>query len=366
MNDSGLAAEAIYPASVEELLDVVRSEESLVAVGNQTKSDLLQNRSGRRVSISKLNGMLDYQPSEFTFTALAGTTLKELSETLAKNNQYLPFDPPLVESGATIGGTVAVGLSGPGRQRFGGVRDFVLGMQLVLSDGEAVRVGGKVVKNAAGFDIPKLMVGSLGRLGLITEVTFKVFPKPQSELTIGVKCLGHSDAVERMSWLAKSRFELDAIDYRASERTIYARLRGQENANAELANAIRGELQSDSFAVMDDAASRSFWTDFNEWNWFGCDACLVKIPVDRELSRSLHDWCDQTKSGEVHWSAAGSVAWVAVQREGLIGLHGELCKCEAKGLVVRGKTDRIELGVREPQAIESRIKQAMDPRNRFG
>src|SRR5690606_8123830 len=88
------------------------------------------------------------------------------------------------ERGATLGGTVAAGLSGPGRFRYGGVRDFLLGVRLVNGQGEVVRGGGKVVKNAAGFDIPKLLVGSLGRFGVIVELTFKVFPQPEHATTL--------------------------------------------------------------------------------------------------------------------------------------------------------------------------------------
>ena len=109
---------------------------------------------------------------------------------LAEHGQYLPFDPPLAAAGATLGGTVAAGLSGPGRYRYGGVRDFVLGVRFVDGMGNLVRGGGKVVKNAAGFDFPKLMVGSLGRLGVLAELSFKVFPQPPAFATLAVSYHG--------------------------------------------------------------------------------------------------------------------------------------------------------------------------------
>src|SRR5436190_11409249 len=114
-----------------------------------------------------LSGMMEYDPAEFTFTALAGTPLAVVQKELAGNGQYLPFDPPLAAQGATLGGTVAAGLSGPGRLRYGGVRDFIVGVQWVDGSGTVIRGGGKVVKNAAGFDFPKLFTGSLGRLGIL-------------------------------------------------------------------------------------------------------------------------------------------------------------------------------------------------------
>ena len=115
---------------------------------------------------------------------LAGTRVSEVVATLGEQGQYLPFDPLLADSGATIGGTVASNASGPGRFRFGGIRDFLLGVRFVDGRGNCIRGGGQVVKNAAGFDYPKLLVGSQGKLGLIYELTFKVFPRPESYATL--------------------------------------------------------------------------------------------------------------------------------------------------------------------------------------
>src|SRR5262252_8989165 len=173
----------LAPGSVAELVEVVRSCPRLLAVGGGTKSRL-SVVDVMKVSISRLQGIVEYEPSEFTFTAMAGTRLRELTDTLAQRGQYLPFDPLLVDGGATLGGTVAAGVSGPGRLRFGGLRDFILGVQFIDGLGRPLRVGGKVVKNAAGFDLPKFFVGSLGRFGVLTELTFKVFPSPASTLTL--------------------------------------------------------------------------------------------------------------------------------------------------------------------------------------
>ncbi len=122
-----------------------------------------------------LRGIVEYEPQEYTFTAY-GTPLAEVNDLLAANGQYLP-STPFVE-GATLGGTVASGLSGSGRLRYGGVRDFILGVRFVDGPGSATVQGGGKVVNAAGFDFPKLLTGSIGRLGVIVEVSFKVLPAP--------------------------------------------------------------------------------------------------------------------------------------------------------------------------------------------
>src|SRR4051794_9908021 len=175
----------LAPETLSELIDAVRSTPRLLAIGAGTKPRL-SAVDAVKLSTARLRGISEYDPSEFTFTALAGTPVREIAAALAERGQYLPFDPPLVEAGATLGGTVAAGLSGPGRFRYGGLRDFILGVRFVDGMGRLLRLGGKVVKNAAGFDVPKFLVGSLGRFGVLAEVTFKVFPCPPTALTIRI------------------------------------------------------------------------------------------------------------------------------------------------------------------------------------
>ncbi|NJN81466.1 MAG: FAD-binding protein, partial [Caldilineaceae bacterium] len=173
-------AENIQVQSIDDVVEAVRSGLWLHPVGGGSKPALSTPRDRAALEMRSLTGILEYDPGEYTITALAGTGLSEVQATLAANGQYLPFDPPLADRGATLGGTVAAGLSGPGRVRYGGVRDFLIGVRFVDGRGRLVRGGGKVVKNAAGFDLPKLFVGSLGTLGLLVETTFKVFPQPRA------------------------------------------------------------------------------------------------------------------------------------------------------------------------------------------
>ena len=136
----------------------------------------------------------------------------------------------LVEAGSTIGGVVASGLSGPGRFRYGGVRDFILGVRLVDGAGRLLRLGGKVVKNAAGFDVPKFLVGSLGRFGALGEVTFKVFPKPAATLTLRLHAVNADEATRVLTGAANSRFEFDALDVPPGGPQVLARLAGPPEA----------------------------------------------------------------------------------------------------------------------------------------
>ncbi|MDX1524203.1 MAG: FAD-binding protein, partial [Anaerolineae bacterium] len=138
---------SLQPATIDQLQEAVRSQPRLLPRGNGSKVPLATPPGDvASLHLAELAGVLDYEPGEFTFTALAGTPVSEVNRLLAEHGQYLPFDPPLVKRGATLGGVVAAGTSGPLRYRYGGVRDFLIGVRVVDGRGQLVRAGGKVVK----------------------------------------------------------------------------------------------------------------------------------------------------------------------------------------------------------------------------
>ncbi|MGB6042615.1 MAG: FAD-binding protein, partial [Pirellulales bacterium] len=216
----------IQANTIDEVRDAVTSHDRIKVCAGNSKPALTD---GANLSLQSLNGVLEYQPSEYTFTALAGTRISEVEDLLAQNRQYLPFDPPLAAAGATVGGTVAAGLSGSGRYRYGGVRDFLIGVTFISGDGRTVSGGGKVVKNAAGFDIPKLMVGSLGRFGVLVELTFKVFPARDASATIAIDTGDLPSAISLMNTLAVSSEDLDRLDLEPPGR-LMVRISGIHDA----------------------------------------------------------------------------------------------------------------------------------------
>ena len=358
----------IQPSTTEDVCEVVRAHEKILPVGRQTKPLLSAGREATILSTKNLSGIVQYEASEFTFTARAGTTIGEIEAVLADRRQYLPFDPPLSDCGgkigATIGGTVAAGLSGSGQFRFGGIRDFLLGVQFVAGDGSVIQAGGKVVKNAAGFDIPKLMVGSLGKFGVLTELTFKVFPKPPDVLTIFVDCQEHAEAFAFIAQLARSRFEFDAIDYRAIEKRIALRLRGDDAVNRQMANVIGQSIAASIDIVSDDDASL-FWSGVRELNWHTPDATILKVPHTPAQALELIKWSDLREDTNIHVMAAGAVSWIALSDEAVAGLHQQLCKLEIPAVAVMGPGDRSQWGYREPDELHERIRCALDPVARF-
>ena len=133
---------------------------------------------GETLDVSVVKGIVAYEPTELVVTVRAGTPLAELEAALAEKGQWLAFEPPHFGPTATVGGMLAAGLSGPRRQAAGAVRDFVLGVKILNGKGELLSFGGQVMKNVAGYDVPRLMAGSLGTLGIVLEVSLKVLPLP--------------------------------------------------------------------------------------------------------------------------------------------------------------------------------------------
>jgi glycolate oxidase FAD binding subunit len=352
------------PGNLAELQTLLRSESLVLPVGNQTKQPLANDDQAQVVSLRGMTGILEYEPSEFTFTAFAGTTIAEVNETLQQRQQYLPFDPMLVQAGATIGGAVGAGLSGPGRFRYGGLRDFLLGVKFLSGDGEVINSGGKVVKNAAGFDIPKLLVGSMGRLGVMVEMTFKVFPTPGRQQTLAVECGSVQDAMKRMAVAAASQWELDAVDYRPGANTLFLRLAGPDKVNQMVIRKIMERWGTDVTELPDGDAH---WRAVRELDWSNTTrAFAVKIPTHRQVVEALAAWVGQNSRVDLHVSAAGAVAWLLCDaRSDLDELDRILLKHEVAGLLVRGESTRIGIGCWPRTEISVAVKQAMDPVSKF-
>jgi glycolate oxidase FAD binding subunit len=169
---------------VEQVRQAISHRQPLCIRGGGSKAFYGRTCAGETLDVSGHRGIVAYEPTELVITARAGTPLSEIEAVLAANNQMLSFEPPHFSSHATLGGMVASGLSGPRRPWGGSVRDAVLGVKLINGRGEVLRLGGQVMKNVAGYDVSRLMVGALGTLGVLLEVSVKVLPRPACERTL--------------------------------------------------------------------------------------------------------------------------------------------------------------------------------------
>lgn len=213
--------------------------------GGGTKHFYGNTMTKQDISLLEMNnyhGIVDYEPTELVITARAGTRLADLEAMLAQHGQMLAFEPPHFGEQVTLGGCVASGLSGPRRASAGSVRDYVLGVRMLDGQGRDLRFGGQVMKNVAGYDISRLMTGSMGTLGVLLEVSLKVLPRPATEMTLRMS-LNESAAIEKMNQWAGKPLPISATCYTAGE--LFLRLSGAESAVRVAQLKLGGEAVTD-------------------------------------------------------------------------------------------------------------------------
>jgi len=352
------------PTTIEEIQAITQEATCILPRGGGSKPALSSPLGGVQVlELSALSGIVEYEPDELTFTALAGTRLTDVNQMLAEHNQYLPFDPPFSENGATLGGVVAAGLSGSGRYRYGGVRDFLLGVRFVDSQGQVVRGGGKVVKNAAGFDLPKLMVGSLGRLGVLVELSFKVFPRPEAYTTLRVVCEDLATALDAIRRVEAARMALDAIDLEPSSDGYVLWVRMGGLANALEARLKRLEASLNSFQILRGPEDERIWRAARELTWIPGGWTLLKVSLTPGRIPVLEAGL-KNKPVLRRYFSAGQVAWLALENEPQT-LRGLLEEQHLSALAILGPPGAPRLGEYPGRSFYRRVKAALDPIARF-
>jgi glycolate oxidase FAD binding subunit len=347
------------------ILEAIRSSEQVLLRGGGSKPAL---SGAATLVLDDLSGLLEYDPGEYTFTALAATPITEVEAALAEHGQYLPFDPPLAAAGATLGGTVAAGLSGPGRFRYGGVRDFLLGVRFADGRGQLLTGGGKVVKNAAGFDLPKAMVGSLGRFGVLLELTFKVFPKPERHATLRADFASDAAAQPALAALALAPHDLSCLEFEPPAR-LWLRVGGLAAAQpariaalTQLLEARGGEVET--FTGPTEAA---LWRELGEFAWVPAGQGLVKVPLT------------PTRVGEIEaalaalepplarrYGVGGNVLWLAwPEALGAARLEVWLQEHGLAAMAVTGRWQKPLLGPLAGEGFARRVAAVLDPEGKF-
>lgn len=258
------------------IADAAGRKQALRIRGGGTKDFYGAGASGEVLDVTGYSGIVAYEPRELVLTVRAGTPVAEVEAALAAERQMLAFEPPhfaLAEGGApsaaTIGGTVAAGLSGPRRPYAGAVRDFVLGTRIVNGKGEDLAFGGRVIKNVAGYDVSRLMTGAMGTLGLVTEVSFKVLPLPPTEATLAFELDEGAATLQANEW-AGQPLPLSATCWR--DGVLRVRLSGAQTAVAAAKARMGGEDVGDA---------RLFWRDVRDHrlDFFSPERALWRISV---------------------------------------------------------------------------------------
>ena len=320
--------------------------------------------------ISALSGIVEYQPEECTMTARAGTPLTDIVARLDAHRQWLPCDPPLVDAGASIGGTVATGLNGSCRYRFGGIRDFIIGARLVDGRGRIISSGGKVVKNAAGFLLHQALVGSCGTLGVLAEVTFKVFPAPEARVSVSVPLVSLAAGVQAIAALQRARIDAEAIDLLADADparpwTLLVRLGGFSEALEVRILSVQDVLGAAS-RVHAGEQDDTLWQTAREFSWAPADTTLVRIPTTLPIVERLDAVLSAPQMSR-RYAVAGNLALVAWPGP-LDTLDLALQNFSLTGQVVRGPAWPATgpfIGAGSTNAFSARLRGVLDPDGRF-
>ncbi|MGY5808947.1 FAD-binding protein [Rhizobium sp. LEGMi198b] len=383
------------PSSEREAAELIRtrceSRKPIRILGANTRS-AVDLSNGDVLDTAELKGIVDYDPSEMVMTAKAGTPMAEIEAALASNKQHLAFEPvdlrPVLgtKGEPTIGGAMATNSSGPARFINGAARDHLLGLRFVNGAGEIVNAGGRVMKNVTGLDLPKLLAGSRGDLGFITEVTFKVLPRPQISSTVIVSCNDDARAAKVMAAALRLPVSVSGaahvpadLENRAligalpEEGAVLLRLEGLAPSVAERVRKLSAAMASfGPISSVEGDASVSIW-----------HAIRNALPFSRERGKTLWRVSLTPMSAHRFVAAVGRDAAISTFYDwqgGLVWLEtagpldGQTVHCEIQraggghAVLIRATAD----AVRQPaslspalQALSTRIKAALDPQTIF-
>ncbi|MDI3514303.1 MAG: glycolate oxidase binding subunit [Rhodocyclaceae bacterium] len=322
--------------------------------GGGSKGFYGREATGEVFDLRANSGVVAYEPTELVVTVRGGTPLAELEALLAEKGQYLAFEPPHFGAGATVAGCVAAGLSGPRRASMGAVRDFMLGVKLLDGRGEVMKFGGQVMKNVAGYDISRLVAGSLGTLGILLEVSLKVLPRPVAEATLRFE-LDEASALRRVNEWGGQPLPVSASLWH--EGVLHLRLSGADAAVRAATARLGGE-------TLDQAAASALWVAVREQT-----AASFALAADEVLWRvslpSTAPALDLPGRQTVEWG--GALRWLASS--------GDAARIRARAEQLGGHTAAFRGGDRGGEVfqplsaplatVHRRLKQAFDPAGIF-
>ncbi len=371
-------------AQLNFLIDAVRQAaaegRTLRLRGGGSKDFWGQSLTGEVLDTRAYQGIVSYEPSELVVTARCGTPLAELEATLAEKGQCLAFEPPHFGEGATVGGMVAAGLSGPARATAGAVRDYVLGARFINGLGEHLTFGGQVMKNVAGYDVSRLMAGSWGTLGLITAVSLKVLPVAPAEATLMCAGLAQADALALLHRWGGQPLPLNASAWVRDTTAqpvadyLFVRLRG---AVAAVQSAI-GKMSADALALGAQVQQMDADEAAQDWRASGDqampffdapapDACLWRLSVPQTapvLDLPFATYIEWQGAQRWLWAPAAAAFSIRTAAQAAGG-HATLFRASA----AHADADKL-VGVNSPldpvqQRIQQQLQQQFDPKGVF-
>jgi len=330
-----------------KVIEAFENNTPLDIQGGCTKSFYGNKLSAEALSTKDHHGIINYEPTELVITACAGTPLKIIEQTLKDNNQILAFEPPHFGEDATLGGTIACNFSGPRRAYAGAARDFVLGTRILNGKGEIISFGGEVMKNVAGYDVSRLMTGAMGTLGVILDVSLKVLPIPETELTL-VQKTDFINALKTVTDLSRTPLPVSASCYHNS--CLYIRLSGTENAVISAKDTIGGDK-------LDNADY--FWQSVKEQQheFFSPKKTLWRLSVAANTPKL-------SLQGEQLFEWSGALRWLLTD-ESEENIRSNIKAIEGHATLFRNNdknTDAFQALDKPLMKIHNNLKQAFDPK----
>ena len=315
--------------------------------GGNSKMFYGRKIQGDSIDVTPHRGITNYEPTELVITARAGTPLSEIENALSKQGQMLGFEPPHFAETTTLGGTIACNFSGPRRPYRGAARDYVLGSTIINGKGEQLHFGGEVMKNVAGYDVSRLMCGSLGTLGLLLDVSIKVVPKPEAECTVVLEC-NAQNAIEKMHQWKRQSLPLSASSY--LDGNLYVRLASNEASIRSAHQTMGGEIFEDS----------SYWQQINEQqhSFFDTELPIWRLSLASNSAPlhlegdTLYDW-----GGALRWLRSDESADKVRHTVESLGGHAILFKNNVHHIE---PFHELSTGI---HAMHRQLKRAFDPAN---
>lgn len=329
--------------------------------GSGSKHFLGYPVQGEELNLAAHRGIINYQPSELTLSARSGTPLQQIRQLLAEKKQMLAFEPPGFSAQATLGGVIACGLSGPSRPFYGAARDFVLGCQVINGRGEALKFGGEVMKNVAGYDLSRLMTGAQGTLGVLLDISLKVLPLPPAEITLKLP-LNAKSMLETIREWTFTGHPVSAACH--NDDSCYIRLSGSSGS-------VRSAQQQIQQQWGGEEVDNDFWTQLNEQTlpFFAPDMPLWRISLPM-ASDDFEQQCPFSQQSPQIIDWAGAQRWITTAQPAAdifmqlrrYGGYAQLYSTGKRKTVENSHTnDRLQPLAAGLFKLHQRLKEAMDP-----
>ena len=348
----------LSPGSESDVREVLLSEtEPLHIAGGQSR---LVATEKKNISTSKLNGIVDYEPGALTMVAKAGTPLSVIKDTLQKENQQLAFEPPEMKhilrlpGNSTIGGEFATNASGSRRIQVGAARDHLLGVRFVDGLGRILKNGGRVMKNVTGYDLVKLMAGSWGTLGVITEVSFKVLPIAETQSTLKINSCKASILTEAIN----TPYDISGTFYDVEAELAYIRIEGFDKSVKYRVEQLLREFSDFEVDILEMEESKKFWQNVNELDFLKeIRGDLWRVSVRPTDGSKIIEMLDP-KIGFLDWS--GGLVWLRVDRG--FDVREKMQKVAGHAMCLLGKFEQFHPISTAEKTLSNSIRKKFDPK----